>query len=282
MSSSYSYEFDGDNIVEVTRSENLRVPASKVLAELMKRFQNEEEPDGTKIIERTPILPINCRFYWRDGRNENYIVEVKPGLFPFKWASWYNEDYGVDVEGDEIENVSMPWQYFVFRFIREETPNPYNIEAQFESVKLFWANKRIETINDYVYRALVPNLGGDNAVCLGDVYPDSNEPTWKRIEETVANFYESYFNADLGWEVPYNWSWEGNLEAAVDMIHKWKRMSDANRLCWQDWDLSYLQTERFSTWLSYAPTPSNPETITPDSNLYGIMYDAVRRSRPVW
>lgn len=270
----YSFEPDG-TVVEITRTRGAGANAQDVLKNVMSRLGQSKEG-----FRSTPMLPNNCRLFWTEENIENYLIEVKPGIFPFRTSGWENEDYG---EREDFQiNVAMPWQYFHFQF-RRANPNQYGIEASFETLRLYWAFDRIENHHSYVFRPLLPNVDDSSIVCLGEVYPESTKSTVSRIEEVVANFYESDFNGDLGWNIPY--SWDSRLEYAIDGTYSqvgeepegiWVRETKKSMLCYLDWKPQVAST-RLSNYIGTEHDQTTPITDTLDLNT--LLYYAVRESR---
>ncbi len=250
MVASSGFRIQGSNIVQTYTNDQYSAPIASVMEYIKERL-------GTgSVIKSTPPLPIGCRAYFKDAQYERYLVEVAPGIHPFNY-SFYEEEEGADAMSGNIQAV-MPWQYFLFNFVKAPANN-YNVEYNFESVKLFWANHRFIGWDSRVYVALLPNLSSDGTVCLGDAFPQSDRSVCDRIESVVNEFYDHTFNNDLGRNTPY------------EDIDTWEVESKRSRLIYRDWPVS---ENRFRDYINV-----NPETLasTEDINLHTLLAEAIQR-----
>jgi hypothetical protein len=187
----------------------------------------------TKKEKKEILLPSNTRYVRTANGSINFLVELKPGLFPFKFHVYDLRNYS----RPDLKNQpkTMPWQYFWLWF-REPTDNIYGIQASFNGMHLFWAQERITDLDSLVYPARLPNTTinasdyysryGLGTCCLGGHYrPKTGVGITEAAEEAVRLFYESRFNSAMNnaWPIPFA------------STTKWARESKKNPYGWMEW-----------------------------------------------
>lgn len=242
MVSTTRYAFTPDGrIVQSVEREYSRAKVDVFLKTLVNRLISSQSALTT-----TPALPKGCVLYWKETEYSHYLIERPPAIYDFKWGEF---DWGDDDDDGNTAymeegsaKVSMPWQYFQVSFETSDD-NIYGIKETFNSLKVYWAFERLTGLDSRVFRAYVPNTGSDGVICLGDVYPEG-ETTRDRIEDLVDNFYESHFNNDLGWTLPYSWVDNNNAQ------NIWEReTARTGILTYKKWE-PYIATTAFKHYIS--------------------------------
>jgi hypothetical protein len=187
-----------------------------------------------------------------DKNKFQFLVEVKPGIYPLYFQGRRAHEVWDSVLQRYVEKgspsrpakVPIPWQYFLFQFkayASESTP------WHMEDYALYWAKDRVQNWNSLVMPAMLPNIYRDRGtICFGSTSPSSNLPLDIRIEEIVDNFFgpASRFNADLGWNIPYEYQvrnrW-GDYDdrprgGAASLFRNWVAAGKENPLCWLKWN----------------------------------------------
>lgn len=176
------------------------------------------ETKGTPPTPDAAPLPDHCRWFFETEYTLNYVIEIKPSIFPLKHVNWRR-----------AYKVAFPWQYFVISFYRDIPSRPWHMVDP----SIAWAKNRIRTLSETgIFRASLPNVyEGGYKICIGTTAPDSQLSPSDRVNEFINGFYTegSEFNDDLSWHYP------GNYNSIMD----WVRDSKLNSFCWQHWPELY-------------------------------------------
>lgn len=165
----------------------------------------------------TDSLPAGTRFFSKYSDSEYYVIEIPPKPCLIRTTQMSR---GV--------LVSMPWQYFILggRNLTSQGSAYSSLDVYY----LFWAPKRIQSLDDTVYSPYVPNTSYNGSICFGTTSESSYLPIKERVEKTVHNFYtrESVFNEDLGWHFPI--MDDGRF---IQSFKEWAGLSKINPPIWK-------------------------------------------------
>ena len=153
----------------------------------------------------SPRLPESCVFVGSRLNYTIYAVEREPRFVTI------HPGYGLDnflpqfatpkrTPDDKMYYIApVPWEYYLMAISDKKLPGGFGQEIhQASGLSLFWSMTRVTDLDQAtLFPAPLPNVGSGGSVCLGDNSSEYQIPHEKMID-TVFNFYESYFNGDLG------------------------------------------------------------------------------------
>lgn len=229
-------QFNGDRI-EI-RNGQVVVVREQLLAELPadEAFKVLAVASGSTI----GLLPRGTAFVNYQPLQAQFLIERSPDILQIK-APFMRRPM----------RLSMPWQYFLFRFKRNR-PNVQGVLWQLEIADLFWSRNRISSLSERgVVIAPLPNIDqSTGSICFGMTIPPSNLPLHERIDNMVDGFYatESEFNGDLGWNMPWEYSKQiyntlRDAHGAEEVIQSayqqgyslWAEDSRTDKTCYMKW-----------------------------------------------
>lgn len=89
-------------------------------------------------------------------------------------------------------NLYFPYVVFIVNLY-------YNYGFDFASLKCYFRNEPLSSLEDDLCSAVLPNISKDGSVCLDDsddFYPDG-ESLSSMLSETIDQFWSSVFNCDI-------------------------------------------------------------------------------------
>lgn len=119
--------------------------------------------------------------------------------------------------------LSLPWMYFLYDFdfqMRGDALHSFMIR----DVHLFMRPTAISAATDRLWPARLANIYAEGRICWGSTSAE-NESLAGRINDQVANFFDTTFNTDLGMPAPHTY----------DSYVAWEQASADNPLCWIEW-----------------------------------------------
>jgi hypothetical protein len=133
------------------------------------------------------ILPQNCRFAFRNGRDHVFVMEYAPSTRRIVYR-------------DTPFTVRLPYLIMVVSFFGD-------IYFGGHTVHIYFRNEPLKTIDDRLYLTCFPNCRADGCHCMGAVDEHDwvdyrkysrNEVISRRLADVIRHFWQARFNDDLG------------------------------------------------------------------------------------
>lgn len=111
-------------------------------------------------------------------------------------------------------HLAMPYTIFFLKFVQK---NP--------SLKVFYRNHPLRSLEDKLYRASLPNVGSDGAVCLGQYLAPRQGTLAERVEHLMDFYWTSKFTYFQGGDNYLNYP-----DVRVRNLWAWERASQRDPL----------------------------------------------------
>jgi hypothetical protein len=177
------------------------------LASLVLKMKEELAGASAKapLCTGTNALPNGTRFLFQRGEEEVYVIEQSPQVH----TTSFNRP-------SENRTYSLAFPFIVF-FIGIKNKNVH-------TVRVFFRNKPLETLQDQLLCPALPNIHEDFRVCFPR--PQKKGVPSQLVEEVINNFWGSTFNSDLQ---AFFIAAKSSIDA-VSSLRKWQEESSKNRL----------------------------------------------------
>ena len=183
----------------------------------------------------TPVLPGSdgsCRVYAENSKAVGFLIQCNPTVKTIRFIQKGRTpqvDYRRDPEhkGDYpayLFDVSMPWIWVFCKLLKVEE-HLY----QWRRCFLCATYDNIETLDDRIYVAPVPNQWGDSCLmCTGSIIKETDQSEKPALicRKFVYKLWNSYFNNDLNPAMPSMIAKEG--ASLLDMLGEWEKKTKEN------------------------------------------------------
>gem|GEM_PF-5985068 len=155
--------------------------------------------------EKEPIIfPRGCRYAYTRGKSTIFVIEESPKIRT------------ITFEHGERYSLAMPYVIFMSHFN----------EGRFSGLYCGWANSSLETLNDLIYRPLLPNIHNHLLVCRGGHSPEVVGSFSKSTELAITEFWSSRFNDDLA----DRWNERKEVSHLLDPAERWVLESEEDMM----------------------------------------------------
>ncbi len=197
----------------------LNVGIQDSISDLIQQFRQRvseaifETASGWRLANKDPFLfPKNCRFCYQKGKTTLLVIEQDPQirslLFsknmlelkePLNWLS----------ESERIA-LSIPYVVFVVSF----TNNLFN------GLYCGWRDRQLTSLDDMLFRPILPNIHDSLAVCTGTMEQLSGSIS-QMTDTVISQFWNSRFNGD----VSQFWWKKQTLDERIESARIWSENS---------------------------------------------------------
>lgn len=149
--------------------------------------------DVLPLIENRPpvtlLHPRSAIYTHWDESNPNekhvrFLCELEPAIRMLRKS---NRGY----------RVAVPWTYFVFSFYTSDANPTTTHNWSMADHSVFHAPRRLESLEDMLYVAFLPNVDERGSICFGTTGVRTDQPLQNRIDQLVNEWYLTMFNNDL-------------------------------------------------------------------------------------
>ena len=125
------------------------------------------------------VFPEGTRFVAKDANSVIVLVEQKPQVRTISFREGQSRQYP----------VSLPYFYFLGRFASN----------RLSQLKVCCSPLPIQSLNDTIYRNIMPNMHGSHEVCLGTIMSGANfnNNIVDMMNGVIQRYWNSHFNLDL-------------------------------------------------------------------------------------
>jgi len=181
-----------------------------------------------KLITRDPfIFPRDCRFCYQKGDSTIVVIEQGPQIrsLSFREGMLDREFSG----GSGADRITLAFPYVVFLI--------HYRNGDYEGLYSGWRNRPLGSLDDMIYRPLLPNVHDHLAICT------SGEAMLRKtiVEQSdiaITGFWNSRFNNDLS----DRWWSKGSVSSQLATAHTWADASEENPLFMLDIEYSPAKT----------------------------------------
>jgi len=150
------------------------------------------------------LFPTNCRFLYTKGTRTVVIVEEKPQTRSLLLKA------SITTSDTRRFSLALPYTVFVALFIKNKFTNLY----------AGWRTSPLTTLEDMLYRPLLPNIHQNLLVCTGAVNFEEDE-IGQKTQEIISHFWNSEFNHDLS----NMWKDKQNFHPNLSTAESWEHFS---------------------------------------------------------
>ena len=183
-----------DNNLTVSLTHEPGKKPSDVRAIKVDDFENKIAHQATWI--PNSILPPAVRY--ADMNKGIFIFERPPTYVSFNFSPFKQQQLAVDGQSKQNIRLPIPWQQYAMRLGRNGMP---------AALFVFFSNEPLQSLDQTLHRAPIPNLYGDGSVCL-PVYSQVDDQQMS-IVDAISNAYttvwQSGFNVDV-YQCAYDWA----------------------------------------------------------------------------
>lgn len=126
--------------------------------------------------------------------------------------------------------LSFPYTLFYFA-MTTGAENPRGQDWSLVNQLVYFADKRINNLDQWIVPALLPNVYEDGSICYGNTGVDAVQPLSDRLDELVNSWYLTRFTNHHVRE--YEWPWHKKT------YKRWAEETERDAACWKnfpEWD----------------------------------------------
>jgi hypothetical protein len=158
------------------------------------------------------LFPAGCRFCYTKGKNTIVVIEQEPQVRSLLFDGCMVKDKLSCVSGSsERMPLALPYVVFVIHFSKNS----------FASMYFGWRNAPLRSLDDMLFRPIMPNIHDTLAVCMGKTGIEEEGNIAATTESILSYFWNSQFNNDLS---DYWWK-KGNIDSRLKSAQIWSENS---------------------------------------------------------
>lgn len=160
------------------------------------------------------LFPRGCRFAYTKGQQTIFVIEEEPQIRSLLLRKNLIDQGGPSTQSERIA-LALPYVVFIIHITNNRFTNLYS----------GWRNAALSSINDLLFKPILPNVHDNLAVCTGFLKPEILTLELNQIAAAViANFWQSEFNSDLS----SHWNTRDKIDSRLKFVRQWAKESEVD------------------------------------------------------